>query len=91
MPSHAHKSGIWLQILGLTAGMNLNSYTSEAAMAAKILRNPGGGCISVLACNPKKQAFSTVFDPPASTRAGRYIAPYLAECLPCLCTPEKTK
>jgi hypothetical protein len=58
----AHKSGIWLQILGLTAGMH--SYTSEAAIAVKILRNPGGWCTSVLAGTLKKQAFSTVFDPP---------------------------
>ena len=42
----------------------MHSYTSEAAIAAKILRNPGGQCTSVLADTPKKQAFSTVFDPP---------------------------
>jgi hypothetical protein len=36
----AHSSGIWLQILGLTAGKQL--YTSESAIAANILRNPGG-------------------------------------------------
>ena len=47
---------------GLTARMH--SYTSEAAIAAKMLRNPGGLCTSVLAGTPKKQAFSTVFDPP---------------------------
>ena len=47
---------------GLTAGMHL--YTSKAAIAAKILRNPGGHCTSVVADTPKKQAFSTVFDPP---------------------------
>jgi hypothetical protein len=41
----------------------MNSYTSEAAVAAKILRNPGGRCTSVWAGIPKKQAFSTVFDP----------------------------
>ena len=58
----AHSSGIWLQILGLTAGMH--SYTSEAAIEAKILRNPGGWCTSVLAGTRRKQAFSTVFDPP---------------------------
>jgi hypothetical protein len=57
----AHKSSIWLQILGLTAGMR--SYTSEASIAAKILRNPFGRCTSVLADTPLKQAFSTVFDP----------------------------
>ncbi len=57
-----HKSDIWLQILGLTARMHL--YTSEAAITAKILRNPGGQCTSFLAGTPKKQAFSTVFDSP---------------------------
>ena len=58
----AHSSGIWLQILGLTAGMHL--YTSEEAIAAKILRNPGGRCTSVLAGTRKKKAFNTVFDHP---------------------------
>ena len=61
----AHSSGIWLQILGLTAGMH--SYTSEAAIEAKILRNPGGWCTSVLAGTRMKQAFSTVFDPRSYT------------------------
>ena len=42
----------------------MHSYTSEAAIAAKILRNPGGRCTSVLASTSKKQAFSTVFAPP---------------------------
>ncbi len=42
----------------------MHSYTSEAAIAAKILRNPGGRCISILAGTPKKQVFSTVFNPP---------------------------
>ena len=42
----------------------MHSYISEAAIAAKILRNPGGRYTSVLAGTPKKQAFSTVFDPP---------------------------
>ena len=60
-PLPAHLSGIWLQILGLTAGMH--SYTSAAAIAAKILRNPGGRCTSVLAGTPKKQACGTAFDP----------------------------
>ena len=64
-PLPAHLSGIWLQILGLTGRMH--SYTSEAAIEAKILRNPGGQCTSVLAGTPKKQAFSTVFDPRSST------------------------
>ncbi len=64
-PPPAHLSGIWLQILDLTAGMH--SYTSEAAIAAKILRNPGGQCTSILAGTSKKQAFSTVFDPRSST------------------------
>ena len=40
----------------------MHSYTSEAAITAKILRYPGGRCASVLAGTPK--AFSTVFDPP---------------------------
>ena len=48
--------------MGLTAAMH--SHTSEAAIAAKILRYPGGRCTSVLAGTPKKQAFSTVFAPP---------------------------
>ncbi len=61
-PPPAHLSVIWLQILGLTARMH--SYTSEAAITAKILRNPGGLCTSVLAGTPKKQVFSTVFDLP---------------------------
>ena len=34
-----------------------------AAIAAKILRNPGGRCTSVLAGTPKKQACGTAFDP----------------------------
>ncbi len=42
----------------------MHLYTSKAAIAAKILRNPGGLCTSVLAGTPKKQEFSTVFDPP---------------------------
>ncbi len=42
----------------------MHLYTSEAAIAAKILWNPGGWCTFVLAGTPKKQAFSTVFDPP---------------------------
>ncbi len=42
----------------------MHSYSSEAAFAAKILRNSGGRCTSVLAGTPKKQAFSIVFDPP---------------------------
>ena len=62
MAPPVHKSGVWLQILGLTAGMH--SCTPEAAITAKTWRNPGGRCTSVLAGTPKKQAFSTVFDPP---------------------------
>ena len=42
----------------------MHSHTSEAAIAAKILRNPGGRCTSILAGTLKKQVFSTVFDPP---------------------------
>ena len=45
----------------------MHSYTSEseAAIAAKILRNPGGWCTSALAGTPKKQAChgGTAFDP----------------------------
>jgi hypothetical protein len=40
----------------------MHSYTSEADITAKILRNPGGRCTSVWAGTPEKQAFSTVFD-----------------------------
>jgi hypothetical protein len=36
----------------------MHSYTSEAGIAAQILRYPGGRS------TPKKQAYSTVFDPP---------------------------
>jgi hypothetical protein len=81
----AHKSGIWLQILGLTAGMH--SYTSETSIAAKILRNPVGRCTSVLV--PLKQAFqvSTVFDPPQKhdrDATEPHVRPnvYLADVLP---------
>ena len=81
----AHSSGIWLQILGLTAGMH--SYTSEAAIEAKILRNPGGWCTSVLAGTCMKQAFSTVFDPPQlherdATEPHIWPNVYLADALP---------
>ena len=62
MAPPVHKSGVWLQILGSTAGMH--SCTPEAAITAKTWRNPGGLCTSVLAGTPQKQAFSTVFDPP---------------------------
>jgi hypothetical protein len=55
-------SGFWLQILGLTAEMH--SYTSEASIAAKVLRNPGGQCTSLLAGTRQVEAFTTVFDPP---------------------------
>jgi hypothetical protein len=41
----------------------MHSYTSAAAIAAKILRNPGGRRTSVLAGTPKKQACGTAFDP----------------------------
>ena len=41
----------------------MHSYPSEAAITAKILRNPGGRCTSVLAGTPKKQACGTAFDP----------------------------
>jgi hypothetical protein len=80
-----HKSDIWLQILGLTARMH--SYTSEAAITAKILRNPGGQCTSFLAGTPKKQAFSTVFDSPQlheRDATAPHIWPnvYLADALP---------
>ena len=84
-PLPAHLSGIWLQILGLTGRMH--SCTSEAAIAAKILWNPGGRCTSVLAGTPKEQPFSTVFDPPQlheRDAAEPHIWPnvYLADALP---------
>ena len=84
-PPPAHSSGIWLQILGLTAGMH--SYTSEAAIEAHILRNPGGLCTSVLAGTRMKQAFSTVFDPPPlherdATEPHIWQNVYLADALP---------
>ena len=84
-PPPAHSSGIWLQILGLTAGMHL--YTSEAAIEAKILLNPGGLCTSVLAGTRMKQAFSTVFDPPQlheldATEQHIWQNVYLADALP---------
>ncbi len=60
-PSTNITSCVWLQILGSTAGMH--SYTCEAAIATKILRNSGGRCTSVWAGTPKEQALSTVFDP----------------------------
>ena len=67
----------------------MHSYTSEAAIAAKILRYPGGRCTSVLAGTPKKleQPFSTIFDPPQlheRDAAEPHIWPnvYLADALP---------
>ena len=42
----------------------MHSCTSEAAITAKLLRNPGGWCTSVLTGTLKKLAFSTAFDPP---------------------------
>jgi hypothetical protein len=81
---------VWLQIQGLTAGMR--SYTSEVAIAAKILRNPGGRCTSIGAASrfhriPKKQAFSTVFDPQQllerdATEPRIWPNVYLADALP---------
>ena len=80
----AHSSGIWLQILGLTGGMH--SYTSEASIAAKILRIPVGQCTSVLADTRLKQAFGTVFDPPPlherdATEAHIWPNVYLSDAL----------
>ncbi len=43
----------FVQNPGLTAGMH--SYTSKAAIAAKILRNPGGRCTSVWAGTPRNR------------------------------------
>ena len=65
----------------------MHSYTSEAAIAAKILRNPGGRCASVLAGTPKKQVFSTVFDPPQlherdATEPHIWPNAYLVDALP---------
>ena len=81
----AHSSGIWLQILGLTAGMH--SYTSEAGFKAKVLRNPGGWCTSVLAGTRKKKAFNTVFDHPQlheldATEQHIWPNVYLVDALP---------
>ena len=81
----ARESGIWLQILPLTAGMH--SYTSAAAITAKILRNPGGRCTSVVAHASKKQAFSTAFDPPQllerdATEPHIWSNVYLADAVP---------
>ena len=42
----------------------MHSYTSEAVIAAKRLRNPEGQCTSVLADTFGKQVFCSVFDPP---------------------------
>ncbi len=80
-----HKSGILLQILGLAAAMHSN--TSEAAIAAKILRYPGGRCTSVLTGTTKKQAFNTVFDPPQlherdATEPHIWPNVYLVDALP---------
>ncbi len=65
----------------------MHSCTSEASIAAKILRNPVGRCTSVLADTPLKQAFSTVFDPPQQhDRDAKepHVRPnvYLADVLP---------
>ena len=65
----------------------MHSYTPEAAIAAKILRNPGGQCTSIEAYTPKKQAFSTVFDPPQLHERDATVPNirpnvYLAQALP---------
>ena len=65
----------------------MHSYTSEAAIEAKILRNPGGQYTSILAGTPKKQAFSTVFGPPQlherdATEPHIWPNVYLADALP---------
>jgi hypothetical protein len=86
IPLRIHCTDVWLKNQGLlTAGMH--SYTSEAAIAAKQSRNPGGRCTSVWAGTPKKQAFSIVFDPqqPLERDATEpHIWPnvYLANALP---------
>jgi hypothetical protein len=77
-------SGFWLQILGLTAEMH--SYTSKVSIAAKVLRNPGGRCTSLLAGTRQVEEFSTVFDPPqlhVRDATEPYIWPnvYLADAL----------
>jgi hypothetical protein len=62
---HTLNSGVWLQFQGLTAGMH--SHTSEAAISAKILRDPGdrwhGFGAPLLSRQSQKQVYSTVFDP----------------------------
>jgi hypothetical protein len=65
----------------------MHSHTSEAAIAVKLFRNPGGRCTSGWAGTPKKQAFSTVFDPPQlherdSTAPHIWPTVYLADALP---------
>ena len=65
----------------------MHSYTSEAAIAAKILRNPGGRCTSVVAVASKKQAFSAAFDPPQllerdATEQHIWSTVYLADAVP---------
>jgi hypothetical protein len=65
----------------------MHSYTFEADISAKILRNSGGRCISILAGNPNKQEFSSVFDPPQlherdATEAHIWPNVYLAEAKP---------
>ncbi len=69
---------------GLMAG--IHSYTSEAAIITNILQNTGD-CTSVLADTPKKQAFSTVLDPPQlhewdATELQIRMNVYLADALP---------
>ena len=65
----------------------MHSFTSEAAIEAKILQNPGGQCTSVLACTRRKQAFSTVFGPRQlherdATEPHIWQNVYLADALP---------
>ena len=65
----------------------MHSYTSEAAISAKILRNPGCQCTSDLADTLEKEAFCTVLDPPQLHERDAtepYIWPnvYLAFLLP---------
>ena len=65
------------------------SYTSETAIAAKILRNPGCQCTSVVADTLEKEVtvFRTVFDPPQlherdATEPHIWPNVYLADSLP---------
>ena len=73
------------RIPGLTGGKY--SYIDQAAISAKISREPDGVCTSFLADTPPKQALSTVFAPPqdnGSDATEPHIRPqvYIGDALP---------